>query len=933
MRAFLQYVAEDMMQRHDGDLSRVVIVSPNKRVRLFMNEYLLNMAKGAMWAPHYLTIGELYASIANMTVCDTIPAVRCLYNIYRDILGADKVESMDRFWGWGELILQDFDDIDKHLVNAHELFLNARQLSEMEKLDFLTDKQREALQQFFGTFSDNRTALQKRFLQLWEVMPHLYDGLRQAMPEGIAPYDGAAQRSVVEDRDLLDSLPADTEYCFVGFNMLCETDKALMQFLNKRKQAVFYWDYDVMYVQDKRFEAGDFIRENLEMFPNQLTDTGIFDNLRKRTEFTFVSTSTDSIGTRYIPEWLKGKLTGLERETAIVLCDENQLQGVLHAIPEGKPDALNITMGYSLKGTPIFSLVCALLALQTDGWDVRRKRFRRGFENSIEYHPFARYIDREEWAQHVDANDNAALIAWLDRIIMSVAHEGMDLMMAESIYLVHRSLQQFLVMATDKDEPLQLQGITIRRLLRRALGSLSIPFHGEPAEGLQIMGVLETRSLDFRNILMLNVGEGYLPKTGADASLIPNTIRIGYHLTTLRHKVAVSAYYFYRLIQRAESVTFVFNQNSAGMVHHEMSRFLRQLQAETDIRIRTINLEASQEVSECMVDEVQKSDEIMRQLHMMYDIRENGEAKPLSPTSINRFIDCPMKFYLQNVCRMKVEEDPEDGIDPLLMGTIFHNTMEDIYKEISSHTKGTNIIGKQALTTFINDDRLRNRFIDRRFESDAKVTDFRGENILIRNVVERYVLNTLKYDCRQAPFVLEDIEKDFDMTLSVRSEDGKSEIAVVKTGGRVDRLDIVKDADGVEVLRIVDYKTGAGKPVPARMDDLFKEKDHNGYYLQTFLYALAVLDRKKTGMAVCPALLYASQAGAQDYEPVLKMGCASNMQAVRDIRDYREEFIVNLEAVVRRIFDPAIPFVKTDNEGVCQYCEFKRLCGKKERKN
>ncbi|MBR6845592.1 MAG: PD-(D/E)XK nuclease family protein, partial [Bacteroidaceae bacterium] len=207
MKAFLQYVAEDLMQRHEGDLSGVVIVSPNKRVRLFMNEYLLKMAKGAMWAPHYLTIGELYGSIANMTVCDTIPAVRCLYNIYRDILGAEKVESMDRFWGWGELILQDFDDIDKHLVNAHELFLNARQLSEMDKLDFLTGNQREALQQFFGTFSDNRTALQKRFMQLWEIMPRLYDGLRKAMPDGIAPYEGAAQRSVVEDRDLLDSLP------------------------------------------------------------------------------------------------------------------------------------------------------------------------------------------------------------------------------------------------------------------------------------------------------------------------------------------------------------------------------------------------------------------------------------------------------------------------------------------------------------------------------------------------------------------------------------------------------------------------------------------------------------------------------------------------------------------------------------------------------
>ena len=221
--------------------------------------------------------------------------------------------------------------------------------------------------------------------------------------------------------------------------------------------------------------------------------------------------------------------------------------------------------------------------------------------------------------------------------------------------------------------------------------------------------------------------------------------------------------------------------------------------------------------------------------------------------------------------------------------------------------------------------------MDKRFETDAKVTEFRGENILIRNVVERYVLNTLKYDCRQAPFVLKETEQDYDMMLPVRSEDGRS-IAMVKTGGRVDRLDIVKDADGTDVMRIVDYKTGASKPAPAKMDDLFKEKDHNGYYLQTFLYALSVLDSNKTAMPIRPALLYASQAGTGDYDPVLKIGTASNMQTVNDIRDYKEEFMENLEAVVRRIFDPALPFVKTDNERVCQYCEFKRLCGKKERK-
>ena len=931
MKTFLQLVAEDLMLRHDGNLEKVVIVSPNKRVRLFMNEYLTQLAGDVMWAPRYLTIGELYGSIANMTVCEVIPAVTKLYDLYRGVLGADRVESMDRFWGWGEIILQDFDDIDKHLADARALFTNTRQLAEMEDVGFLTEGQRMALEQFFGTFSQNRTALQKRFLQLWEVMPRLYEGMRKVMPEGIAPYEGAMMRSVAEDKDLLRRIPEDVEYCFVGFNMLCETDKVLMRFLDGRKQAVFYWDYDVTYLQDVQFEAGDFIRENLKVFPNRLSGE-LFDNLRTRTEFTFVSTSTDSIGTRYVPEWLDKNLTKTERETAIVLCDEGQLQNVLHSIPPDKPHDMNITMGYPLRGTPIYGLVSALTSLQTEGWDGRRNRFLRPFVECIEFHPFAKYLDKAEWLVRVEPEDNAGFLTWLDRMVTCVVHEDMDPMTTESIYLTHRSLRQFLVMAKDVDNPLQLQGMTLRRLLRRALGGLSIPFHGEPAVGLQVMGVLETRSLDFRNILMLNVGEGYLPKTNVETSLIPNTIRIGFNLTTLRHKVAVSAYYFYRLIQRAEHVTFVYNRNSTGTVHHEMSRFLRQLQAETDIPIRTISLEAAQEVSECMIDVVEKGDEIMHKLHEMYDLDTNANASALSPTSINRYLDCPMKFYLQNVCGMRVRENPEHGIDPMMMGTIFHDTMQAIYTDICGRTQGTNIVSRQALTRFIENEGLRNSLMDEQFRKTAGINDFRGENILIRNVVERYVVNTLKYDCCLAPFVMNDMEVEYDLTMTVHGKDGKSETARIRTGGRVDRMDIVKDTDGTDVLRIVDYKTGAPRPAPSKMDDLFRVDGHNGYYLQTFLYALSVLETKKTSMPVRPALLYAGKAGGEGYDPTLKFESSSGEEAVLDIRDYREDFLERLEGVVRDIFDANVPFTKTVHKDACQYCDFMCMCGIKEKR-
>ena len=932
--AFLMHVAEDLVLRHGRDLDRVVVVSPNRRMRLFMNEYLTSLAYGAMWAPRYLTIDELYGDVGKAAVCEPIPAVIHLYDIYRRLTGEDVAESMDRFWGWGEIMLQDFDDIDKHLVNAHELFLNARQLGEMDSLEFLTENQRQALERFFGSFSQDRTLLQERFMRLWEIMPGLYDGIRDVMPEGMAAYAGALQRMVVEDKDLLRNLPEDVEYCFVGFNMLCETDKVLMRFLQGRGQAVFYWDYDVMYLEDDRFEAGDFIRENLKLFPNRLSDKALFDNLRKRTDFTFVATSTDSIGTRYIPEWLGRHLTSPERETAIVLCDEGQLLNVLQAIPsEGLPRDMNITMGYPLRGTPVFGLVTALIALQTDGWDESRKRFRRPFLNGIEFHPYAAYMDREVWTRRIDVDDSAGFIAWLDGIVLGVVHEGMDTMMTESVYLTHRSLRQFLSMATDRNLPMRLEGKTLGRLMRRALGGLSIPFHGEPAEGVQVMGVLETRALDFRNILMLNTGEGFLPRTGMDASLIPNTIRIGYNLTTVRHRVAVFAYYFYRLIQRAGHVSFVFNRNSAGVVHHEMSRFLRQLLAETDIPIGTVSLEAAQEVSGCMIDVVEKDGEIMERLHRLYDRRTNRNAQVLSPTSINRYLDCPMKFYLQNLCGLRVESDPEDGIDAMMMGTVFHDTMQEIYTEICSHTKGTDIIGKQALTTYIENDGLRNGIMDRQFSKTAGIDAYRGENILIRNVVERYLVNTLRYDCRRAPFVMKGMEKDFAMMLTVETDGGKGVVEIM-TGGRVDRIDIVKDGDGVDVLRIIDYKTGAPKPAPSKMDDLFKAGRHSGYYLQTFLYAIAVLETTGTQMAVQPALLYASRAGGDGYEPVLTFESASGVTPVQDIREYREDFTDRLKTVVREIFDPNVPFTKTkDREGACQFCDLRSLCGIKEKGN
>ena len=943
---FLTHVAKDLLVRFQEDMSRVTVVFPNKRARLFMNEVLLAKVSNPCWAPHYSTIGEMFESIVGDSVAETIPAVCQLYHVYRQLMGA-KAESLDAFWGWGEILLSDFDDIDKHLVNADNLFLNAKELNDMESLDFLTDNQREALERFFGAFAtENKTHLQERFSELWSIMPGLYHGLKKAMPEGIQPYQGALERLAVENKEILALMDEERTYCFVGFNMLSETEKKLMSYLHGKDRALFYWDYDVIYKDNDTFEAGDFIRENLLRFPNALSKQRIYDNLGHKAGFTFISTSTDSIATRYIPQWLTANLTETERETALVLCDEQQLQPVLHAIPDLQNTSddkalkdVNITMGYSLMGTPIYSLTNALISLQTEGWDKNRKRFSLPFLRTIKYHPYYQYIADVNWERRIEPTNVAELIQYLDEVILTLAGKMSeeecdfdDVLMTESLYIIHKTLCQFYDMVTHEEHPLVLQPSTIRRLLRRVLGGKSIPFHGEPAQGLQVMGVLETRCLDFKNILMLNVGEGFLPKNTTDNSLIPFTLRTGFGLTTIRHKVAVFAYYFYRLIQRAEHVTFIFNENSSGNVRREISRFLRQLQAETDIPINFIRLEAEQSTTHIELKDIEKDEDIVNILHNRFNVNESKEAYALSPSSINKYIKCPMLFYLYAVCGLRVKEDEDETVDSRILGNIFHGAAEEIYKEIMSHSK-SKIITRAALSEYTaNKGKLLQPIIDKHFRKEANINEFRGENILTRGVVERYLMNLLRWDERHAPISMEAMERDVMMELKLKI--GERELRI-KTGGRVDRMDIITDESSAKNLRIVDYKTGAHEDAPKSLDYLFKREGNAAYYLQTFLYSIATSKSCPNSLPIKPVLFYTAKAGKDDYDPSLYIGSNTGNKKeglISDILAYEKDFMEKLEDIITEIFNPEVPFSKAKEAGNCVYCDFKQLCNRQDEK-
>ena len=944
MQTFLAHVATSLLQRFGSNLSRVTVVFPGKRASLFLNQALAEQSTTPVWAPRYQTISELFQHASPWALADPIESVCRLYAAYTRHI--DDPQPLDRFWSWGEILLADFDDLDKHLVDASRLFSNVADLHQLDDNSYITPEQEEALRSFFRNFSlEENSQIKQQFLRLWNHMGDIYEDLRDSMRRDGMLYEGALQRDVVENlrQARLSGAPSadasplfsteqlrQTTYAFVGFNVLNDVEQSLFDELQARHQALFFWDYDAFYVEHNH-EAGHFLRQNLHRYGNELP-TECFDNLRQPKQIDLVCATSENAQARYIPQWLNNHLTSQENHTALVLCNEQLLQPVLHSIPaDGTPQAVNITMGFPLSDTPVFSFITSLVSLQTEGYDSVRQRFRQAPLRTVRLHPFAHLVPEELW--HRPAGEGTALLAYLLDIIAGLApllseNTTADIapvyrqLYAAALFRTFTAITRLRDLMSSGEAPLEVGDHTLRRLLRTILQSQNVPFHGEPATGLQVMGVLETRALDFDHLLLLSVGEGFLPKTTSDTSLIPYNLREAFGLTTVRHKVAVYAYYFYRLIQRASHVTFVYNESNAGLRQNEPSRFLRQLLAETDFPINALRLQASTKVFMPKPIVVEKTPEMLHQLHACYDLRwdhTEQKVRALSPTAINTYTTCPLSFYYRYIRGLNVQHDPEDGLDAVLFGQVFHKAAQLLYQQLTSAGP---VVRAQDIDHFMEnkgqplESIIRQAFRDEFFQGQPE--EYSGILIIAVRVVQSYLLLLLKHDRKLAPLNIIALEKSYEMTLAVGDVE-------VRTGGIIDRLDEISDSsvEGGRVLRAVDYKTG-GFPAPVTdLQRLFTDtgqKEH--YYLQTILYATIVAIQQNR--PVTPCLFFVHKSGQDDYSPKLRLA----RQLIHDVRPLQEDFLQQLSDVIAHIFDPDIPFTQTTNTQSCQHCDFAHLCGR-----
>ncbi len=960
MTYFLEHIAESLYKEFGNNLNRHCLVFPNRRAGLYFLKYLAARIEKPVWVPSILTINELFRSYSSMQIAgDEI----LLFELYKNYIRLKKQpESFDEFYYWGDMLINDFDDIDKYLVDASRLFRNVLDIKNID-LAFggLTERQIQIIQSFWTNFNPDKPTNEKTgFLSIWSILSELYIAFRNSLKTQNLAYEGMIFRELAERPDNIQSSDNRWDIVhFVGFNALNECEKTLMANFRKAGKARFYWDYDNSYIDESRLNsAGFFMRENLKLFGNDMTSGWSFDTMlsKKYPEVRrkVIDTSSDVAQVKIVSQLLNEipDITSANaHHTAVVLADENLLMPVLTSLPENMPD-INITMGHPLKQTMVYTFLKHLMELQRNA-TASEEIVRFGYKEAISVFnhslltPLMNESDNEIVKKILTTNLSkvssdlfagskilstifikpktpAELSAYFKNILSSIALSGggkspggkvQDNIRMEFIYRVVLSLNRLEAIVNSHEVSFSIE--TYIKILDRMLRMQSVPFSGEPLTGIQIMGILETRALDFKNLIILSVNEGILPAVSSGSSFIPFSLREAFGLPSVNHQESIYAYHFYRLLQRAENVMFVYNSNSEGLRSGEMSRFLIQMKYDEVLKPEFLDLSFEIKTPAGPGEKIERNEEHSRQLEAY--LSGEKSARSLSPSAINTWLNCRMKFYYRYICHLKEPDSISANIDAAMLGNILHEAMRSLYKPYAGK-----LLSKEALDGMITNKEflsgIINASVNEKFRAGRNDSSS-GNELIVRDVLMAYLLRILNTDREIAPLEVIDLEASFRFVLPVPVNG--SDIGIL-IGGNIDRIDAVQG-----VTRIVDYKTGIVAESLSSVEDLFtgdRKKDLDGW-LQTLLYCEAYL-ASKPGSKVRPSVYKIRKLNSQAAGDRLKLKTGSrNYTLLEDYSELRDEFLTGLKDLLSIIFNKDEPFIKTsDIRGKCSWCPYRVLC-------
>jgi hypothetical protein len=960
MEFFLERIAGHIYEEAGDSLRHHCLVFPSRRAGTYFLKYLSGRIERPVWAPAIMTINEFFSSFSDLSIAENETLLIELYKVYRKLNPG--AETFDEFYFWGDMLLSDFGDLDKYNADALALLRNVTDFREIERqFGDLEPGQAEIIRRFWKNFEPQAPTPQKTdFRSVWSILLALYTEFGESLRSRKIAYDGMIFRDVVTRIKPWNSLPFRWERVhFIGFNALNSCEQELMKQLQDKGIAKFYWDFDNSYVDEsKHYSAGLFLSKNLKIFRNDMPADWKYDTYlssgQSDVKRTIYESSTDIGQVKLLPELL-GRIKDLTPEnahhTAVILADENLLVPALSSLP-ANIQAVNITMGYPLKMTGVYGFVKLLLNLQRNRISENGKVLFdfRDIRNILNNHLSANLFSSEEFTtaekilkknlSRIPSEwftgpgnlglvfnvppDPAGFSDYLKKILMEVSIDWtsdgdsdqpvQDKLEREFIYRVFLAVNR--LEAIVNDPVVKFRTDTYLRILDKVLRNQAVPFTGEPLAGIQLMGILETRALDFRNIIMLSVNEGVLPATGPSSSFIPFSIREAFGLPVINHQESIYAYHFYRLMHRAENVTFIYNSGSEGLRTGEMSRFLIQMKYEHPVKPEVKNLSFDIRSPGSVREEIPRTDEHQEALVSGYLDRDSSAI--LSPTAINMWLNCRMKFFYRYVNGLKEPEKQPGEVDFAVFGTILHSAMGYIYQPFI----GKEVTG-DALGSFLSDPAALQAVIGMAINDTMKKEPgmpLSGNELILKEVLGIYLSRIIKADRSITPFTLVGLEEKHEFRMQFSLNGG---FHSVRTGGYIDRIDFLKGTG-----RMVDYKTGSVTDRIAGIEELFEEDrdKKTDCWLQTLLYCEAYLARNP-GTMIRPAVYIVKELTTEKFQDMLRIKIdKANETVVLNYAEIRSGFLSGLRLLLETIFSPAEPFRMTGNHGKCSYCAYRRLC-------
>lgn len=949
MTPFLKYIAQYIFEHHQNDTEHLCIVLPNKRGALYLKQHLAKAFQKTIWLPTIISAEELVAELSGLQQADSIDLICDLYQVYTDIL-KEKAEPFDAFAKWGTLMLQDFNEADRYLVDTNSLYQNLKEIKEIES---------------WSLSADSLTPTQQDYCNFMFQMGTIYQEFSKLLLQKKQAYQGLMYCQSVELYKESAYINQFSKILICGFNALNKAETIIFSDLVKTKKASIIYDADTYYIENENYEAGLFLRKN---FINNWLNTknhigNYFKEIPKHIDIVAVPKQMGQaqVVSNQLHQWIKeGKsLTN----TAVILADESLLFPILNQLPE-EIQHVNITMEYPLRLSPIYDLIDNLISLHqstkkagasssfyfSDIFKILQnqlfKKYYKSFNPTIQLQTIIQKIidknyvwintkvlselfeDSYPFIEELFNNWTNSLqgVSSVSKIIAAFndsENEALQLSSTEKEYL-HVFTKYFNRLNSLIQTHSYLDSLlTLKSLFKQIIGAASVPFIGEPLQGLQIMGVLETRTLDFENIILLGVNEGVLPSGKSSNSFIPNDLKRFHGMPLYGDKDAVYAYHFYRILQRASNVLITYNTEHSVLGSGEKSRFITQLQFElqkyNNSHIITERMLSGDTLPASTKNTISISKSDLNLIPILKKLTTNSQYDGLSPSALITYKDCGLRFFYRYGVGIKETDDVEESAEANTQGSILHESLEMLYKPFVGRVLTVDDL-KVCLTKTEETVNLifQNYFSQR--ESQF------GKNFLQRKVLYEYVNKLLKNDLKLIQhsqktnelLSLIDLEKDLSATINL-TINGLDAIMYLK--GSADRIDKLGNN-----IRIIDYKSSVKTDDKFKFtgfEDLFTDSKYNKM-LQLFMYAwLVVKNKLAKPEELQPCIIPFKKFEEQ---PKFILEDTKSSDVLTFTTELLDEFESHLKLKILEIISKDQPFAQTQDLKQCEYCAYATIC-------